>query len=156
MRAIRSLSTRPRFVPTACAPKCCSSARALSGEEIDGAMTTRRAGVSMTGQRTVPRSSPMTGILAAAMILRVGSASGALDTPACRINHYYTKESHRGRERKSRRPIRPRTYLCQGPLRSPSSKVFLGEWKPEMNVNLNTETQRIGDSHFEVALTVTA
>lgn len=34
-------------------------------------------------------------------------------------------------------------------------KVFLGEWKPEMNVQLNTETQRLDNNHFEVAMTVT-
>ena len=37
----------------------------------------------------------------------------------------------------------------------PSSKVFLGEWKPEMDVQLNTETVRLDDTHFEVAVTVT-
>ena len=37
----------------------------------------------------------------------------------------------------------------------PSSKVFLGEWKPEMNVQLNTEAQRLDDTHFEVNVTVT-
>lgn len=37
----------------------------------------------------------------------------------------------------------------------PSAKVFLGEWKPEMNVQLNTEAQRLDDTHFEVAMTVT-
>ena len=37
----------------------------------------------------------------------------------------------------------------------PSSKVFLGEWKPEMDVQLNTETTRLDDTHYEVAVTVT-
>lgn len=37
----------------------------------------------------------------------------------------------------------------------PSSKVFLGEWKPEININLGTETQRIGENHYEVTMTVT-
>lgn len=37
----------------------------------------------------------------------------------------------------------------------PNSKVFLGEWKPEMNVQLNTETQRLDETHFEVHVTVT-
>ena len=37
----------------------------------------------------------------------------------------------------------------------PNSKVFLGEWKPEMNVQLNTEAQRLDDTHFEVIVTVT-
>ena len=37
----------------------------------------------------------------------------------------------------------------------PSSEVFLGEWKPEMNVQLNTEAQRLDDPHFEVNVTVT-
>ncbi|MBH1969909.1 protein-export chaperone SecB [Moraxellaceae bacterium AER2_44_116] len=37
----------------------------------------------------------------------------------------------------------------------PNSKVFLGEWKPEMNVQLNTEAQRLDDTHFEVTVTVT-
>ncbi len=37
----------------------------------------------------------------------------------------------------------------------PNSKIFLGEWKPEMNVQLNTETQRLDDTHYEVAVTVT-
>ena len=37
----------------------------------------------------------------------------------------------------------------------PNSKVFLGEWKPEMNVQLNTETQRLDETHFEVTITVT-
>ena len=36
-----------------------------------------------------------------------------------------------------------------------NSKVFLGEWKPEMNVQLNTEAQRLDDTHFEVNVTVT-
>ncbi len=36
-----------------------------------------------------------------------------------------------------------------------SSKVFLGEWKPESNVNLATETTRIGEHHYEVVITVT-
>ena len=43
-----------------------------------------------------------------------------------------------------------RIYVKDLSFEVPSSKVFLGEWKPEMNVNLNTETQRIGDSHFEL------
>lgn len=37
----------------------------------------------------------------------------------------------------------------------PSAKVFLGEWKPEMNVQLNTETGRLDDTHYEVSVTVT-
>ena len=37
----------------------------------------------------------------------------------------------------------------------PSSKVFLGEWEPEMDVQLNTETVRLDDTHYEVAVTVT-
>ena len=37
----------------------------------------------------------------------------------------------------------------------PNSKVFLGEWKPEMNVQLNTEAQRLDDTHCEVNVTVT-
>jgi len=37
----------------------------------------------------------------------------------------------------------------------PNSKVFLTEWKPDMNVQLNTETQRLDDTHFEVMVTVT-
>ncbi|MCB1674507.1 MAG: protein-export chaperone SecB [Pseudomonadales bacterium] len=37
----------------------------------------------------------------------------------------------------------------------PSSKVFLGEWKPEMDVQLNTETTRLDDTHYEVSVTVT-
>ena len=37
----------------------------------------------------------------------------------------------------------------------PSSKVFLGEWKPEMDVQLNTETVRLDETHYEVAVTVT-
>lgn len=37
----------------------------------------------------------------------------------------------------------------------PNSKVFLGEWKPEMDVQLNTETTRLDDTHYEVAVTVT-
>ena len=37
----------------------------------------------------------------------------------------------------------------------PSSKVFLGEWKPEMDVQLNTETTRLDETHYEVSVTVT-
>ncbi|PTQ89331.1 protein-export chaperone SecB [Agitococcus lubricus] len=37
----------------------------------------------------------------------------------------------------------------------PSSKVFLNDWKPEMNVQLNTETTRLDETHYEVAVTVT-
>ncbi|HNL37458.1 MAG TPA: protein-export chaperone SecB, partial [Agitococcus sp.] len=37
----------------------------------------------------------------------------------------------------------------------PNSKVFLGEWKPEMDVQLNTETVRLDETHYEVSVTVT-
>ncbi len=37
----------------------------------------------------------------------------------------------------------------------PNSKVFLGEWKPEMDVQLNTETTRLDETHYEVSVTVT-
>ncbi len=37
----------------------------------------------------------------------------------------------------------------------PNSKVFLGEWKPEMDVQLNTETVRLDETHYEVSVNVT-
>jgi preprotein translocase subunit SecB len=36
-----------------------------------------------------------------------------------------------------------------------SPQVFTGEWKPAINVQLNTAVQNLGNDHYELVLTVT-
>jgi preprotein translocase subunit SecB len=36
-----------------------------------------------------------------------------------------------------------------------SPQVFTAEWKPEVNVQLNTAVQELGENHYELVLTVT-
>ena len=49
-------------------------------------------------------------------------------------------------------------YLKDASFESPRSPdIFKGaEWKPEVNLQVNTETTKIGDSDYEVCLTLTA
>ena len=49
-----------------------------------------------------------------------------------------------------------RIYLKDASLEVPNSpKVFLQEWKPEMNMDLGTQANKIDDDTHEVVLTVT-
>jgi preprotein translocase subunit SecB len=49
-----------------------------------------------------------------------------------------------------------RIYLKDLSFETPGSPdVFSGEWKPETNMNLSTETHSLGEESFEVVLTVT-
>ena len=49
-----------------------------------------------------------------------------------------------------------RIYTKDISLESPNSPtIFTGEWKPEINVNLNSSVEEIGDDNIEVTLTVT-
>lgn len=49
-----------------------------------------------------------------------------------------------------------RIYLKDLSFETPSSpEIFSGEWKPETNMNLSTETHSLGEGSFEVVLTVT-
>ena len=50
-----------------------------------------------------------------------------------------------------------RFYLKDLSFESPRSpEVFREPWQPNMNVDINTKTQPLGDDRFEVVLTVTA
>lgn len=49
-----------------------------------------------------------------------------------------------------------RIYTKDISFETPNSpQVFTQEWKPEINVNMNTAVQNLDDDHLEVALTVT-
>lgn len=49
-----------------------------------------------------------------------------------------------------------RIYLKDTSFETPNSpEVFTGEWKPNMDLNLGTETKKIADEVFEVVLKVT-
>jgi len=49
-----------------------------------------------------------------------------------------------------------RIYTKDVSFETPNSpQVFTKEWKPEITVNMNTDVQTLGDSAFEVNLTVT-
>lgn len=49
-----------------------------------------------------------------------------------------------------------RIYISDASLEVPNApKVFQGEWKPEVDVQLNTATSALGNDHHEVALRVT-
>lgn len=49
-----------------------------------------------------------------------------------------------------------RIYTKDVSFESPNSpQVFIGEWKPEINVNLQTAVSNLGNDNFEVVLTVT-
>jgi preprotein translocase subunit SecB len=50
-----------------------------------------------------------------------------------------------------------RLYLKDASFESPSTPaVFAKDWKPQINLEINTRSQRAADSRFEVVLTVTA
>ena len=49
-----------------------------------------------------------------------------------------------------------RIYTKDISFETPNSpQVFTAEWKPELNVQLNTAVQALGDDHYELVLTVT-
>jgi preprotein translocase subunit SecB len=49
-----------------------------------------------------------------------------------------------------------RIYCKDISFETPNSpSMFLGEWKPEMDLQLNTEMQKLDDDNYEVVLTVT-
>ena len=49
-----------------------------------------------------------------------------------------------------------RVYTKDISFETPNSpQVFTQEWKPEVNVNMNSEVQSLDDNHIEVTLTVT-
>ena len=49
-----------------------------------------------------------------------------------------------------------RIYIKDSSLESPDSpRVFTKQWKPQMQVDLNTRSERVADNNFEVILTVT-
>lgn len=49
-----------------------------------------------------------------------------------------------------------RIYLKDVSFETPNSPdVFRGEWTPEHNLNLKTETKRLDDDHYELVLTLT-
>ena len=49
-----------------------------------------------------------------------------------------------------------RIYLRDLSFESPQAPgVFASEWKPEVQIEINTQANRLGDSRFEVVLTLT-
>lgn len=49
-----------------------------------------------------------------------------------------------------------RVYIKDVSFETPNSPaVFAGEWKPESNLNLNSNVTKLGESTFEVVVTVT-
>jgi preprotein translocase subunit SecB len=49
-----------------------------------------------------------------------------------------------------------RIYLKDASFESPNTPaVFNEDWQPEVNINLNTQSQSLGDNHHEVVLKVT-
>jgi preprotein translocase subunit SecB len=49
-----------------------------------------------------------------------------------------------------------RIYTKDISFETPNSpQVFTAEWKPEVNVQLNTAVQELGENHYELVLTVT-
>lgn len=49
-----------------------------------------------------------------------------------------------------------RIYLKDASFESPSTPViFTKQWKPEINLDLNTRTKTLGENHYEVVLTLT-
>jgi len=50
-----------------------------------------------------------------------------------------------------------RIYLKDASFESPGTPAVFGErWEPQVNLDINTRSQRGGDNHYEVVLTVTA
>ena len=65
-------------------------------------------------------------------------------------------EADQSKEAPQRQFAIQRLYTKDISFESPSAPaVFTQEWKPEINVALNSTTQDIGNDHFEVVLTVT-
>jgi len=49
-----------------------------------------------------------------------------------------------------------RVYTKDISFETPNSpQIFTEEWKPDLNVNMNTAVQELGEDHYEVVLTVT-
>ncbi len=49
-----------------------------------------------------------------------------------------------------------RLYLKDLSFESPNSPgIFQGEWKPQVNMDLNTENEKLSDNQWEVSLTLT-
>lgn len=49
-----------------------------------------------------------------------------------------------------------RLYLKDASLETPNSpNVFTKQWKPEINLEMNTHTNALSEEHFEVVLTLT-
>jgi preprotein translocase subunit SecB len=49
-----------------------------------------------------------------------------------------------------------RIYVKDLSFETPNSpQIFLEQWKPDINLNLNTQVQELGDDLFEVTLTIT-
>ena len=49
-----------------------------------------------------------------------------------------------------------RLYLKDSSLETPNSpQVFTKQWKPEVNLEMNTATNQLSEEHFEVVLTLT-
>ncbi|NVK42006.1 MAG: protein-export chaperone SecB [Oceanospirillaceae bacterium] len=49
-----------------------------------------------------------------------------------------------------------RIYLKDASFEAPSTPViFTKQWKPEINLDLNTRTKNLGENHYEVVITLT-
>ncbi|MEH6812614.1 MAG: protein-export chaperone SecB [Motiliproteus sp.] len=50
-----------------------------------------------------------------------------------------------------------RLYLKDASYEAPGAPgIFAKDWKPEVNLDLNTRTQKVNDNHYEVVLKLTA
>lgn len=66
------------------------------------------------------------------------------------------KETEAKAKREERQFAIQRIYTKDISLESPiSPAVFTEDWKPEINVNLNTGVQELGNNNYELVLTVT-
>ena len=47
-----------------------------------------------------------------------------------------------------------RIYVKDMSLEVPGAEVFTKEWKPELDINLSTNAEKLDDDHYQVVLTV--
>ncbi len=61
-----------------------------------------------------------------------------------------------GEEQSQQQFVLQRIYVKDMSFESPGApQVFTQEWKPAMNVDLNTTSSKVGDDDYEVVLTIT-
>jgi len=64
-------------------------------------------------------------------------------------------DTNKNEEKKNPQVSIQRIYIKDSSFESPASpKIFLDKWQPEMNINLSTKTNALGEDNHEVVLTV--